>query len=106
MPNGKIWGAPVTNFSVHQTRRVDLKLVVDGTLEIDRVIRTVRETLAQDTRTLQSPSPSVTVAEIGEATTSLTAHAWCKATDHDDLETTLMKSLKATLETSLKTIAR
>jgi small conductance mechanosensitive channel len=106
VPNGKIWGTPVINYSFHQTRRLDLKLVIDGAFDIDRAIRTVRDTLAKDSRTLQSPPPAVTVAEIGESTTTLTAQAWCKGADHDDLETTLMKSVKDALQAALKTVAR
>ncbi len=104
MPNGRIWGAAVTNFSVHTTRRVDLKLVVDGAMDIDQAINAVRETLKQDARTRTDPPIAVKVAEIGEETTTLTAQAWCTTGDYADLKVTLMKSLKQRLQAQLKTL--
>jgi small conductance mechanosensitive channel len=50
VPNSRIWGAPVMNYSVHATRRVDLKLIVDPALDLDQAIATIRETLSRDPR--------------------------------------------------------
>jgi hypothetical protein len=38
------------NYSVHATRRVDLKLIVDPALDLDQAIATIRETLSRDPR--------------------------------------------------------
>jgi small conductance mechanosensitive channel len=105
LPNGKIWGAAVKNFSIHQTRRLDLKLVVDGAADLDQVLTAVRETLAADARTRQQPAPSVTMTELSEATMTLTAHAWTTAAEHDELKVALMKALKQRLTTTLKTLS-
>lgn len=105
VPNGKIWGAPVTNYSVHPTRRVDLKLVIDNTVDLDSAIGTIRETMTRDPRALSGPPPSVTVSEVGEATATLAAYAWCAAADHDDLKVAAMKNLKTTLKAALKTVS-
>jgi small conductance mechanosensitive channel len=105
VPNGRIWGAPVTNYSVHATRRVDLKLVVDHSFDLDQAIGTIRETLARDPRTRSDPPPSVTVSEVGEAATTLMAYAWCMAADHDELKVGVMKNLKSAMKTTLKSVS-
>ncbi len=105
VPNGKIWGTAVTNFSTHPTRRVDLKLVMDNTLDLDRAISTVREVLTRDSRTLASPAPVVMLSEVTEAGATLTAQAWTRSDTHGDLKVALMRSLKSTLNTSLKTVS-
>lgn len=105
VPNGKIWGTAVTNFSAHSTRRVDLKLVMDNSLDLDRVITSVRETLTQDSRTLASPAPVVMLTEVNEGGATLTAQAWTRSETHGDLKVALMRSLKSTLNASLKTVS-
>jgi small conductance mechanosensitive channel len=104
VPNGKIWGAAITNFSVHTSRRVDLKAVVDGAMDLDAAMSAVRETITRDARARQTPAPSVTVVELGEATVTLAAQVWCAAADYGDLKVTLMKALKQRLQASLKTL--
>ena len=105
VPNGKIWGTAVTNFSTHPTRRVDLKLVMDNTLDLDRAIATVREVLTSDSRALASPAPVVMLSEVTEAGATLTAQAWTRSDTHGDLKVALMRSLKSALNTSLKTVS-
>lgn len=104
VPNGKIWGAAVTNFSVHTSRRVDLKLVIDRSLDLDEAMNAVRDTLTKDPRARRDPAPSVTVTELGETTVTMAASVWCAATDHGDLKVTLIKAVKQRLQDSLKTL--
>jgi len=104
VPNGKIWGSPVTNFSVHTSRRVDLKLVLDGSMDLDDAMKVVHETMAKDSRMRPSPPPSVTVVELGETTVTLAVNVWCSAGDYGDLKVALIKALKQRLGDSLKTL--
>ena len=104
VPNGKIWGAPITNYSIHTSRRVDLKAVIDGQMDLDAAMTAVRETVTRDPRVRPNPAPAVTVTELGEATATLAAQVWCAATDYGDLKVTLIKALKQRLQGSLKTL--
>ena len=104
VPNGKIWGTAVTNYSVHTSRRVDLKLVVDRALNLDEAMKTVRDTIGGDKRVRPAPAPSVSVVELGEATATLTGSAWCAAGDYADLKATLIKHLQQGLGDKLKTL--
>src|SRR5581483_2434119 len=105
VPNGKVWGATVTNFSVHESRRLDLKMVVDGAADLDQVMTTIGDTMAADPRTRKDRPPSVTVTEIAEQTVTLAAQVWCAADDHAELKVALMKTLKQRLTTTLKTLS-
>jgi small conductance mechanosensitive channel len=105
VPNGKIWGASVTNFSIHTTRRVDLKLVVDGAADLEQTMAAVLEILTADARTHGEPAPSVTFVELAEATVTLTAQAWCNSADYNDHKVALMKALKQRLQATLKTLS-
>ncbi len=105
VPNGKIWGSPVTNYSVHTSRRVDLKLVVDRAMDLDEAMTAIHDTLTSDRRGRQTPPPSVTVTELGDGTVALTASVWSAANDYPDLKVTLVKKIKDRLQDRLKTLS-
>jgi len=105
VPNGKIWGSAVTNYSVHTSRRIDLKLVVDRSLELDAAMKTVRDTVARDTRARQAPLPSVSVVELGDGTVTLAINVWCAAGDYAELKVTVVKDLQQALGDKLKTLS-
>lgn len=104
VPNGKIWGSPVTNYSVHTSRRVDLKLVLDRAMELEEAMRAVRDTIASDPRARQTPAPSVTVVALDEGTVTLAVNVWAAAGDYGDLKVTLIKNLKQKLQDKLKSL--
>lgn len=105
VPNGKIWGAAVSNFSVHETRRVDLKLTVDDSIDLEKVMASIREALGNDSRTRSSPSPSVMLSELTENSAILTAQAWTTGAEHGPLKVALMQRLKQALGPALKTVS-
>lgn len=105
VPNGKIWGAAVSNFSVHETRRVDLKLSIDDTVNLEQAMATIRDTLAKDSRTRSSPPPSVMLSELAETSAILTAQAWTTGAEHGPLKVALMQKLKQALGQALKTVS-
>jgi hypothetical protein len=47
----------------------------------------------------------VSLTEIGDTATTLSAHAWCASADHDGLKVAAMKSLKTALKAALRTIS-
>lgn len=104
VPNGKIWGNAVTNYSVHTSRRVDLKLVVDRALDLDETMKTVSGLIAVDKRARQTPAPAVTIAGLDEATATLAVNVWSAASDYGDLKVTLIKHLEQQLGDKLKTL--
>lgn len=105
VPNGKIWGAAVLNFSTHQTRRVELKLVVGETSDLDSMFATLHETMARESRALTSPAPTVNVSEIGESSVTLEVQSWCASENYREVKVALMKSLKQALGPALKSIS-
>lgn len=105
VPNGRIWGAPVTNYSVHTSRRIDLKLVLDRSLELDDAISAVHGAITGDPRMRQTPAPSVSVVALDEGTVTLAVNVWAAAGDYGDLKVTLIKTLKQKLQDKLKSLS-
>ncbi len=83
MPNSKVWGATVINFSLTERRRFELtiKLRQDDYEKAEAVIRSA---LAMDDRILKTPPPSVEVTSIQYNTVTLAVRAWSKPEDYGD----------------------
>lgn len=80
MPNSKVWGSKIVNYSLSQRRRLELTLKVrEDDLEI--AISAITEALADDPRILKTPPPSVKVASLADNAATLTIWAWANPED-------------------------
>ena len=79
--------------------------MVDRSLELDAAMKTVRDTVARDTRARQAPLPSVSVVELGDGTVTLAINVWCAAGDYAELKVTVVKDLQQALGDKLKTLS-
>lgn len=94
VPNGQAWGAIITNYSHHDTRRVDLVFGIDYGDSADAAMQIILEQVQADARVLSDPEPWVRVTNLGDSSVDLTARIWCQAADYWDLKFALTKAVK------------
>ena len=94
VPNGQAWGAIITNYSHHDTRRVDLVFGIDYGDNADVAMQIILEQVQADARVLSDPEPWVRVTNLGDSSVDLTARIWCQAADYWDLKFALTKAVK------------
>ena len=94
VPNGQSWGSVITNFSAHDTRRVDLVFGIDYEDSADAAMNIIMDIAAAEPRILKDPAPWVRVTNLGESSVDLTARLWCQADDYWELKLALTKTVK------------
>lgn len=94
IPNGKAWGSVITNFSHHETRRVDLTFGIDYDDDADTAMRVISDLAVADARVFDDPAPWVRVTNLGESSVDLTARLWCDAADYWDVRFEMTKAVK------------
>lgn len=94
LPNGQAWGSVITNFSHHDTRRVDLVFGIDYGDDADKAMQIILAQAAADDRALTDPEPWVRVTNLGDSSVDITARIWCQAADYWDLKFALTKAIK------------
>lgn len=94
VPNGQAWGAVITNFSHHDTRRCDLVFGIDYGDDIEAAKAIILNLANADERVLQDPEPWVRVTNLGDSSVDITARLWCEATDFWELKFGLTQSVK------------
>ncbi|MGR3760603.1 mechanosensitive ion channel family protein [Roseobacteraceae bacterium NS-SX3] len=94
VPNGQAWGAIITNYSAHDTRRVDLTFGIDYGDSADRAKEIILRQALADERVLRDPEPWVRVTNLGASSVDLTMRVWCQASGYWELKFALLQSVK------------
>jgi small conductance mechanosensitive channel len=104
IPNGQAWGAIITNFSHHATRRVDLTFGIDYGDDADKAMKIILDLAATDSRVHADPEPWVRVTSLGDSSVNLGVRLWCAADDYWELKFAMTKAVKEAFDKSGVTI--
>ena len=94
VPNGQAWGSIITNFSAHDTRRVDLVFGIDYGDDIEKAKAIILRLANADARVKQDPEPWVRVTNLGDSSVDLTTRLWCDAGDYWELKFAMTQGVK------------
>ena len=98
VPNSQIWGGTITNYSVYDTRRMDIVMGIGYGDDIDKAMAAFKATYDTDSRVMQDPEPAMYVTNLGASSVDITVRLWCAAADFWGLKTDLTKSFKEVLD--------
>ena len=85
VPNAKMTGDNITNFTMKEKRRVDLVFGVSYGEEIEKVKRVIAGVLGSDARILKDPSPTVAVLGIEGGSITFAVRPWVRTEDYWDV---------------------
>jgi small-conductance mechanosensitive channel len=92
LPNGQITNSPITNFTAHPTRRIDVPVGVEYGCDI-RAARELLLRLANEVpAVLEDPAPSVMVNELADSSVNLVLRAWVNTPDFAETRSTLIEA--------------
>ena len=99
IPNAKIIGDNITNYSGYQQRRIDLVIEISYEGDIDQARQIIQNVLDEDDRILDEPAATVNVCDLAESSVHLAVRPWVKSEDYwvtrcDTIET-IKKQLDA-----------
>jgi small conductance mechanosensitive channel len=104
IPNGQIWGSPVTNYSFHETRRVDFLVGIDYGDDIDKAFQVLKGVIAKDSRCLADPEPQIVVGELADSSVNIIVRVWSAGSDYWGVKFDLTKVFKEALDAAGITI--
>jgi len=85
VPNAKLTGDNIINYSAKGTRRVDLVIGVSYADDLKKVRKVLEGILANDDRVLNDPPPQIAVSELADSSVNFVVRPWVKATDYWDV---------------------
>lgn len=94
VPNSAITSGPITNYSAHDTRRIDLVFGIGYDDDI-KTAKTVLETILQnDERVLKDPAPTIGVLELADSSVNLACRPWVRTADYWAVYWDVMEQVK------------
>ena len=98
VPNSLLSNATVVNYSVSETRRVDLDIAVAYDTDTDIAKRLLLSLGKANPLSLEEPEPFCAVTKHGESAVMLTLRVWCKSADYWNLRFELLENIKKAFE--------
>jgi len=94
VPNSKIFSDTITNYSMNNTRRIDLLVGISYEDDIDKAVRVLTGILENDKRVMKRPAPKVVVKALGESSVDLEIRAWARRTQYWDARFDITRAVK------------
>lgn len=82
IPNAKVTGDKIVNFTAKDQRRVDIVAGVSYNDDLDKVRTVLEQVLAEDDRILKDPAPMIGVLELANSSVNFTVRSWVKTEDY------------------------
>lgn len=98
IPNRKVYGEAIKNYSANDIRRVDLVASVAYDDDLQTAKDTLMAILEADERVLDDPAPTVAVSELGASSVDFVVRPWCRAEDYWNVRFDLTRAIKESLE--------
>jgi small conductance mechanosensitive channel len=82
IPNAKMIGDNIVNYSSKPTRRVDLDFGASYGDDIDKVRQAIQTVVARESRILKDPAAAILVKKLAESSVDFQLRAWVKTGDY------------------------
>jgi small conductance mechanosensitive channel len=104
VPNSKMMGDNIINYSAEGTRRIDLTASISYGDNIDTAKAALLDLLNKDPRVLKDPAPFVGVSAMAESSIDFTVRPWVKVADYWAVFFDLNEAIKKRIEAEGLTI--
>jgi small conductance mechanosensitive channel len=98
IPNGSITGGNIINYSAQEMRRIDLVFGIGYDEDIKKAKETLERIVAEDSRVLEDPSPTVAVSELADSSVNFVVRPWVKTADYWDVYFAITEKVKLTFD--------
>jgi small conductance mechanosensitive channel len=94
IPNAKLSGDNITNYSAQETRRVDMTVGVAYDADLSVVRDVLIDIIGKEERALKDPAPLVAVAELADNSVNFVVRVWTKTGDYWGVKFDMTETIK------------
>lgn len=98
VPNSKVWGNVITNYSVNKTRRAEWAFGVGYGANLKDAEDIIRTTIMADERSHADPAPFVQVTNLGDSSVDFLVRVWCDASVYFAYKADMTRLVKEALD--------
>ncbi|CAN5301615.1 mechanosensitive ion channel family protein [soil metagenome] len=94
IPNGKLAGSTIINFSEEPTRRLVINIGISYSEDVTKAKNILRVMIEEEEKILKEPVPQVIMNAFNESSINLALRVWCKKEDYWEVNFALHEKLK------------
>lgn len=94
VPNGKIFGDTITNYSAFEKRRMDLAVGIGYGSSLEKAKAVLLALAGEDERALSEPAPQAVVSELADSSVNLVLRIWVDKADYWAVKFDLTQRIK------------
>lgn len=98
VPNSKVWGNTIKNYSSYDTRRAEWTFGVGYGVNLGQAEEIIRETVMSDPRSHAEPEPFLQVNNLGDSSVDFLLRVWCKSSDYFQYQADMKRKVKEALD--------
>lgn len=98
VPNGTISNTDVTNYSAHDTRRIDFDFSISYKADIDTAKKVLYACAKADERILDDPKPAVMISSHSDSAVGIKLRVWVKSEDYWDVHFQMLEQVKRSFD--------
>jgi small conductance mechanosensitive channel len=100
MPNSRVLGEMIINYSTAANRRMELNVRVDYEDNLDKALGVLIDCAKSDPRILEDPKPWAGVTALGDSAVTVTVRAWANLDVYWDARFAMLKRVKEALQSA------
>jgi small conductance mechanosensitive channel len=94
IPNGRLFGDIIKNFSAYDTRRVDLGIGIGYSSNIQQAYDVMMGLIQGDERIFSDPAPQIAVSELADSSVNFVVRCWVNSGDYWGVKFDLTRAIK------------
>jgi len=98
VPNAQITNDTITNYSAHDTRRIDMIVGVSYSDDLRVAREAIEKTVHEHERVLTDPAPVIWVMDLADSSVNFAVRPWVQSVDYWEVRNELLEQLKRALE--------
>ncbi len=98
VPNGKVFGEVIKNYSANSTRRIDLVVGIGYGSSIEKTYEVIKDILNSESRILKDPEYTIAVAELADSSVNFVVRPWVNKDDYWPTRFDLTEKIKLRLD--------
>ncbi|PKF51643.1 small-conductance mechanosensitive channel MscS [Enterovibrio nigricans] len=98
VPNGTVISSPITNYSRHETRRIDFIIGVFYKADLQKTKEVLTRVVMADERVLKDPEPTVGVHALMDSSVNFVVRPWVNTADYWSTYFDLLQAIKEELD--------
>ena len=98
VPNSLVYNGTIVNYSVEDTRRVDMVFGIGYEDNIGQARKLIEEIIGADDRILKDPPPTIAVRELADSSVNLNVWPWVNNGDYWAVRADLLEKIKVAFD--------